>query len=358
MKRTLLTAAVFSVLLSCSPDKKAEKEVADVKNAFILKKQDISKTLDIPAEVLPYEHAEIHAKVDGYVRDVKVDIGERVKKGQVLVVLDAPEVIAQYAEASALHNQAQVRFQNSRDKYSRVQNAARQEGVVAEAELISVQNQMLADSAALASARSATQAWKQMGDYLTIRAPFDGMVTQRSIYTGDFVGNASKNPLLTIERHDKFRIRVNVPESYVNSIPAEETLAFTTEAVKNKTFSAKLTRKSGRIDPDTRTELWEYEYNNQGNELKAGMYAMASLQLNRPEGSFLIPFPAVTTTLEKKFVIRVTQGKAQWVDVREGISQENGIEIFGELSEGDTLLFRATDEIKSGASVTISIQHL
>jgi membrane fusion protein, multidrug efflux system len=366
MKRIFFIPAIAVLLFTASCAREAKNETReskgeaqkaeDVKDAFILEKQEVGLNLDLPAELLAYERAEIHAKVDGYVQSVLADIGDLVKKGQVLARLDAPEMAAQYAEASAKYDEAQAKLLASQDNFERIRRAAQQQGVVAEAELSNAKNRMLGDSAALLSAKSTMEAYGQLQEYLTIRAPFNGQVTTRFVDQGDFTGNAEKSTLFTVENPRKLRLRVHVPESYVSSIPAKETLSFTVDAALNKTFSASLARKSGAISRDTRTELWEYEFDNQSGELKPGMYTMAELHLNRTNNSFVVPLPAVVTSMEKKFVVRIKNGETEWVDVREGISMENGKEVFGDLQEGDTMLVRGTDEIKPGTKVKIKLE--
>lgn len=346
-----LIVPVLLLMFSCTQEKPTEQKEEDIKNAFSLKKQEVSKTMQLPAELLPYEQAEINAKVEGYVQKLQVDIGDQVKKGELLLILDAPEVTAQYAEANAKYQEAEAIYMGSKDKYERIARAAKNQGVIAESEVINTRNRMLADSAAMVSARSTARAYGQLGAYLSIRAPFDGIITKRLVDVGDFVGASGNSTLLTIEHPDKLRLRVHVPESYVNSVPAGDSISFTSESVHDRSFTAKLARKSGSIDRDTRTELWEYEYQNQSGELKPGMYTVATLQLNRPSASFVVPFPAMVTTLERKFVIRVKDGKAEWIDVREGISKADGVEIFGSLNEGDILLVRGSEELKPGTEV-------
>ena len=359
MKKCLIIPAVAFILFisSCSTETKKEVQKAeDSKSAFVLKKQGVSLTLNLPAELLPYEKAEIHAKVDGYVQTVLADIGDKVKKGQVLARLDAPEVIAQSAQASAKFYEFQARFMASQDKYRRIQTASKQQGVISESEVINAKNQMLADSAALNSAKSTEQAFKQLQEYLTIRAPFSGVVTSRTVNSGDLVGKASKSAMFIVETPEKLRLRIYVPESNVGNSPVNDTLQFTVDAMANKTFPAKLSRKSGSINRETRTELWEYEYDNKNGELKPGMYTTVKLNLNRPADTFVVPFSAMVTSLEKRFVIRINNGEADWVDVREGISTKDGKEIFGNLQEGDTILARGSEEIKPRTKLNIKVQ--
>jgi len=358
MKSNIITQVLVLLIFmsSCSQEKEETKKSEDLRNAFILKKQEVSTTLSLPAELLPLDRAEINAKVEGYVQKVLVDIGDVVKKDEVLVLMDAPELAARYAEAGAKYQEAQARFSASLDKYTRIEAVSKQQGFVAEVERVNTKNEMLSDSAALISAKSMVQEYKQMQAYLTIRAPFNGVVSDRFINAGDLVGSSAKAKLLTLVSPDKFRLRVYVPEYYVNSIPSVDLLIFTADAVAGKTFTAKLARKSGSISRETRTELWEYEYQNKDTELKPGMYTMTRLNLSRAFESFVVPYTAVVTTLEKRFVIRIKDDKTEWVDVTEGISQEKGIEIFGNLQEGDILLTRGSDELKQGTTVKIALQ--
>lgn len=355
MNKIIIIPLLFSVFFSCTKEQTEQQKIEDVKNAFILNKQQISKKLMLPAELLPYERSELYAKVGGYVNSISRDIGDKVKKGEVLAILEAPEVAAQYAESSARLQEFEAKYSASSDRYRRIARASGQEGVIADTELISARNQLLADSAATVSAKAAAQAFRQLYSYLTIRSPFDGIITKRTIDPGDYVGQPGSNPLFIVEKPEILRLRVYVPETFVNSIPSSEMIPFTTESVVGQQFSAKLARKSGSIDPATRTELWEYEYDNSQMNLKPGMYAIANLQLHRPESTFVVPHAAVATTLERKFVIRIRNSEVEWVDVRQGIADENGMEIFGNLQEGDTILMRATDELKSGSMVKINL---
>jgi RND family efflux transporter MFP subunit len=204
---------------------------------------------------------------------------------------------------------------------------------------------------------SSANAYKQLQDYLVLRAPFSGVITNRYVDQGDLVGATGTNgPLLVLERVDILRLRVPVPEEFVSGVPADQEIDFTADAALGKNFGARLSRKSGRIDPVTRTEIWEYEFINSADDLKPGMYAMADLRLNREEPSFIVPFTAVVTTLEKRFIVRVRNGRTEWVDVRQGISMGEGLEVFGDLSEGDTILVRGSEEIRPGTELKIKIE--
>ncbi len=348
-------AALAGMLTGChqNPESKAiaKKAGADSVTVFLLTRDTVSKQITFPAELIPLERAEIFAKVSGYVGTLKVDIGDKVSKGQLLAVLEAPEANANYAQANADVQIARSRYLGSLDAYRRIVNAAKVEGTIAAGELEKAKSLMMADSAALNAARSKTIAFAQLKDYLTIRAPFNGVVTQRNVDPGTLVSAANPTPMLVVENISTLRLRVPVPESYTAANTETGSITFTVDAQPEVTYQAKLSRKAGALTLADRTETWEFLFQNNHLQLKSGMFATAVLNLGRKSPTFLVPAAAVATNLEKRFVIRLKDGKTEWVDVRNGINLGDRLEIFGQLSAGDTLLARATDEIKAGSSL-------
>lgn len=324
------------------------KPAVDSVPVFLLEKQPVNKQISFPAELIPYERAEIYAKVSGYIKSLKADLGDHVQKGQVLAILDAPEMIANYAQAKADVQAARSRYLGMLDAYRRIVNASKVPGTIATGELEKAKSAMQSDSASLEAFSSKLNAYGQLRDYLTIRSPFNGIVTQRNVDPGTLVAAGNAKPLLVVENNSTLRLRVPVPETYSAAIPDTSFIHFTVDAQPGITYTATLSRKSGALNLANRTETWEYMYQNTGGQLKSGMFASALLKLGRKAPSFLVPAPAVATNLEKRFIIRLKDGRAEWVDVRSGISLTDKTEIFGELAAGDTLLARASDEIKPG----------
>jgi membrane fusion protein, multidrug efflux system len=350
---------LFSIaaLAGCSDKKNLTGTtiVVDSVEVFTLKKESVTKTLSLPAELHPWERAALYAKVTSYVRELKVDIGSRVKKNDILVILDAPEVTANYARSSADLMAAQSRYNTSLDTYKRMVNAARERGTVSDSELERARNQMVTDSATHEAAKSGANAYAQLKNYLIIRAAFDGVITQRNVDPGTLVGTGSE-PLLVLENLNKLRVRVAIPETYTPAVPASTSILFTVDAEPSKKYAATLARKSNQIDTKTRTELWEFEVINANQELKSGMYGNANFILHRSEPSFAVPYTALVTNLERNFVILVRDGMTEWIDVRNGISMKDKVEIFGDLNAGDHLVSRANDEIKAGQKVIATIK--
>mgnify|MGYP002072548682 CR=1 FL=1 len=355
MRKYISLFGAVLLLAACQEKKKAPAggtgaAVTDTVPVFILSSMDVSKSIELPAELQPLEVAQLTPKVEGYVKQMRVDIGDRVRKGQVLAVLNAPELMARSAEYQSAISAARSKYLASKDMYDRLHRAslAPTAGIVAPVDLERSRNLQQADSAAYESAKSLARSYRQVADYLVITAPFNGIVTARTADPGSLVNQAT--PLLTVQNTEVLRLRVAVPELYVSTGAGTKTVSFRVQSNPNKSFAATLARKSGAIDPKNRTETWEYRFLNTGNELKAGSFAYVNLNLERSGPSFVAPPSAIATNQERKFVIAVKNGLAEWMDVRQGMSTEKGIEIFGALQEGDTLVQRATDERKVGSA--------
>ncbi|MGA0560597.1 efflux RND transporter periplasmic adaptor subunit [Larkinella sp. VNQ87] len=342
-------------LLGCNapstntPTTSASPSRPDSVPVLVLKSESVQKEVTLPAELLPLERVQLFAKVPGYLRRISVDIGSRVRQGQVLAVVDAPELVARVAETEANVQTALVRYQNSQDLYRRLSAARQGAGAVSVREVEAARNQMRADSAGWTAAQQILRAQRDQQAYLTITAPFSGIVTRRTVDPGALVGTTQS--ILEIENNAILRLRVSIPEALTGSRLPSQQLAFQVKAFPGRTFSGTLFRKAETIDPQTRTELWEFRVNNPSGELKAGMFADAKLGLNRAGSSFLVPPSAVVTSQERKFVIRVKNGKTEWVDVSTGFGVGDKQEVFGALAEQDTVLKSANEERKPDQTV-------
>jgi membrane fusion protein (multidrug efflux system) len=328
-----------------------DRSVVDTVKVFLLKADSVKKSLSLPGELSPLENAAIRAKVQGYIRKLNVDIGSKVRKGQVLAVIDAPEIGTRVQELNQRVEAAKAKYQSSKDYFDRIDKASHADGVVAPSEWQRTKNQMLGDSSEYRAALLAAASLRQTGDYLTIVAPFSGTISKRNIVVGSFVGNAGDTPLFELEDNSLLRLRVAVPEAYSSALLAGNAGELVTRSLPDKKFKAVLKRKSGIIDPATRTEVWEFEVPNTGEELKAGGYADVKMLFLRGKPSFIVPGSAVVTTLEKRFVIRVAGGVTNWVDVRPGFNMSDRSEVFGDLKAGDTLVVKGNEELKAGTRV-------
>jgi len=356
IKYILLIPVCLLIACGGNPTEKAvpqgpsEKPVVKL---IALKLEPVSSKLSLTGEIIPYDLANIYARTPGYVKEVKVDIGSKVSKGQILCILDAPELNASQAQSQSNSMGAKAKYETSRTTYLRLLKAAQTPGAVADNELDIARNQMRTDSSVYQASRSATQANKAIEDYLIIRSPFNGVVTTRNIFKGDFVDNTGKTLLFRIEDNSSLRVDVAVPEAFNSTTLKGNEASFSVSANPGQVFKAKLARKSDAIDPQTRSETWELTFPNPNGVLKAGMFAQIMLPVSRPKDGFLVPFKAVVTTQERKFVIKLVDGKTKWVDVKTGFTTKDKTEIAGDLKPGDQIIAQAHEEIKEGITVQV-----
>ncbi len=350
-------AMLAGIMASCnqSPEAASKKEAPknDSVKVLVLSMDSVKKIISLPGELLPYENAQIRAKIQGYIRDLKVDIGSKVNKGQVLALIDAPEVDTRLLELNEKVKAALARYHSSKDYFDRIALASKSDGVIAPLELEKIKNQMMADSSEYNAAVLAAKSYRQVGNYLAILAPYSGTITSRNVVVGSFVGNPSDKPLFELENNGKLRLQVAVPEVYTNAALFNNAGELTTRSVPDKKFKATLVRKSGSIANETRSELWEFEIPNTTGELKAGSYADVKLSFIRNSQSLTAPVSAIVTTQERKFVIKVTGNTTHWVDIRTGFNMGDKQELFGDIKAGDTLVAKASEELKDGTKVIL-----
>jgi RND family efflux transporter MFP subunit len=360
--RTLAAIFLFAAATACNPNQQNtvfQKEEAkpDSVKCFIVKTDSVQKTISLPGDLFPNENIQIRAKVQGYIKKLNVDIGSVVLKGQVLALIDAPEINTHVEELNEKVKAAKARYLSSKDYYDRIYNASQTDGVVAGNELEHTRNQMIVDSSEYNAAVFAASSYKQIGNYLAIIAPANGIITKRNIDVGSFVGNTNEKPLFELDDNATLRLRVSIPEIYTGAILLGNTGDLTTRSFPDKKFKAQLVRKSGSIDNETRSEIWEFEVPNSNHQLLPGSYSDVKLHFVRPQKSFVVPTSAAVTTLERKFVIRVSNDTMKWIDVRAGFNIGDKQEVFGDLNEGDTLVLKSNEELKEGKKVIAAIQN-
>jgi RND family efflux transporter MFP subunit len=325
----------------------------------------VERTIALPGEFLAWQSVAIRAKVAGYVERMLVDRGSAVKQGQLLAELSAPEIAAQIAEAQsriglarADSAQAEAQLAASQATYERMKKAAETPGAIAGNEMIQVEKQVQAAQALVNSRREATRAAEaalrslmDISGYLRITAPFDGVITDRLVHPGALVKPDSEPPLVILQQISRLRLVVAVPEQYVGNVVQGRRVAFTVPAHPERVYTGAIARLAHALDEKTRTMSVELDVANRDGSLSPGMYPTVQWPAGSRGPRLLAPQTAVVTTSERMFVIRVANGKAEWVDVRKGAPVGDNVEIFGPLSPGDMIIRRATDEIHDGARV-------
>jgi membrane fusion protein (multidrug efflux system) len=302
--------------------------------------QKLSTTDHLPAELTAFQAVAIYPRVSGFVEEIPVDRGSVVRRGQLLARLSAPELIAQRAEA-------QAKMSADRATYQRLKDAANTPGAVAKNEIELAEDRLKAE---LEHVRSL----KTMEHYLTITAPFDGIITERDVHPGALVGPPSSSgarPVVRIEEDDHLRLTVAVPEADADGIRQGATAEFTVSSWPGQGFIGTIARISHSVDERTRTMPVELDVDNRDGKLAPGMFAEVQWPVHRDLATLFVPGSAVVETMEATFVEVVRDDRVRRVPVKRGRMQDDLVEVFGKLREGDLVAAHGSEELADGTRV-------
>lgn len=351
----------------------------------VVKRRPISNQLSIAGEFLPYQNVQIHAKVAGYIKKINVDIGDRVKQGEVLAVLEIPELVAQVDEATASVHHAEEEIQRAESDVSRAQadnvalhaNAVRlintdktRPGLIAQQELDDATAKDRASQAQVDAAKSALAAAKQqlavakanyahysaLSDYAKITAPYDGVVTWRYSDTGALVQAGTSTttglPVVTLAQINVLRLRIPVPESLAAKVHDGDIADVAVQAT-GEHFTGKVTRFTDSLDPSTRTEQVEIDVPNSDYHLQPGMYADVTLSANARADALTVPIQAIMRGDNNTSVLVVdANDHVHTRAVQLGIESPTHVQIVSGLQEGERVIIGNLGSYQPGELVT------
>lgn len=367
--------------------KTAQQEFLDV-DTVLVTAQQLRRTVRIPSELAAFRNVDIYPKVQGFVRTMNVDRGSLVKKGQVLVEVVAPELEANYRESEAKFEAAQSSLLETQSKiasliaqkeeaearlgandanYKRILVAAKTQGAIAPADIETAEKKVQGDQAKVRSAEqmvNATQAalvaekdkvraakqalnsMREMKGYLTVRAPFDGVITERNVHEGSLVSSSPSNPpMLKIEQISPLRLIVPVPENAIAGLVNGSQMQFTTSAFVGKTFSGTVSRISHELDRKTRSMLVELDVPNKNKELEPGMYAEVIWHMERPYQTLFVPAAAILSREDKTHVAVVRGEEVELIQIARGQPMGKLVEVVGQVKAGDEVVISPSSDL-------------
>ena len=344
----------------------------------------LSKQLDVAGELIPYQEVELHAKVSGYIQHIYVDIGDHVRKGQVLAVLDIPELQAQVegAKAGVLRSQqdvlrarsavarAQADFEALHSAYLRLKQAsAARPGLIAQQELDNAQAKdsaaaaqvdaakadLSASQQALSVAKDESLHYESLADYAHITAPYSGVVTWRYADTGALVqagtSSAAAQPVVKLAQTDVLRLRLPVPEALADYVHVGDPAKILIEAT-GQHLTGKVIRTTGALDLATRSLQVEIDLNNADNKLLPDMYAEVTLNIRRGGTGLTLPVQAVNQIASPPFALVVNaQGRIEKRVLRLGVQTPSRVEVLSGLSDGDRVVAANLSSYTPGEAV-------
>lgn len=382
-----LAVAAAIGLASCSGNQSRAQASGAVVTVGVTRvvKKSLGRELTLSSELVPFQEIDVYAKESGYIQKLMVDYGAHVKTGQVMAILEIPELQAQLEEDQAgiknatnqvtrtQHELAryQAQYKALHLEYTRLNDVFQsQPGIVAQQEVDDAQGKDLAASsqvdagqAALEAAQSELAATKAklvhdqtLFDYSKITAPFSGIVTERYANLGTLMqaGTGSSTqamPLVKLSEDDLFRLVIPVPEAYVRYIRIGDPVNVRVPSL-NRTFPGKVARFSVDVRSDTRTMHTEVDVANPQRVLLPGLYADAELNLDRKDNIPCVPVQALSHRGEKTSVFVIgPDGTIEQRDVQVGLETSSDAEIVSGLNEGEQVVVSDRGSLKVGQKV-------
>jgi RND family efflux transporter MFP subunit len=371
---------------AADPEHAVDDTAARVPAAVVhVERHTVGSTLTIAGEFKPFQDVDVHAKVAGYIRKIYVDVGDHVKAGQTLAVLEVPELAAQLTGADAAVRAAEEQIRRAQgdlqravsahaaahSAYTRLKQAAdARAGLVAQQEVDDAQAKDLGSEGQQASAQAELSAAEQqlevaqanrkqsaaMSGYTQIAAPFAGVITNRFADTGALVaaGTSSSTqaiPVVRLAQVSVLRLVLPVSESVAGQIRLGDTVNVRVQAL-DRDIQGKVCRFADSLDVQTRTMVTEIDVENRDGRLMPGMYTETKLALREKKNVLTIPLEAVARNGDDATALMVTaQNKIEERHVRLGVEDNERVEVLSGLSEGDRVVIGNRSQFRAGQTV-------
>jgi RND family efflux transporter MFP subunit len=319
-------------------------------------REDLFRQISVPAEFRPYTEVELHAKVTGYVKTMKVDIGDRVKAGELLALLEVPELTDDLNHAIAVRQRAEADYRDAHLAYTRLL-AVNQDhpNLIAQQDLDTAEARDATAQGSLAAARSDVGKYQTMVDYTRITAPFAGVITKRYADPGSLIqagtaSNAQAMPLLRVSDNALLRLDFPVSVDYVRGIRIDAPVSVRVDSLGGRTLEGRIARFSDRVDDSTRTMIAEMEVPNTSLEVVPGMYATVILKVDERPHALAIPIEALAPGGRSVLVVDAAH-EVQERPVQLGLETPARYEVLAGLKEGDLVMLGNPAQLVPGQKV-------
>lgn len=382
----MLAAGAGSCSRSAAPveAKIVETDSVVVVPAVRVSRASIASKTVLTAEFQPFQEVDVMAKVAGYVRSIKVDLGDHVREGQVLAELEAPEMTDEVSKAAAVVEQTGAEIAAARDELQRAESAhqishlsstrlqeaakreaglipqqeldeARSRDLVAEAQVASAKSRLLVEENRTRVARAEETRVRTMRNYVTVTAPFSGVVTKRYANSGSMIqaGTASQSqamPVVRISQVSTLRLSLPVPESMASAIRVGQPVDVKAISL-GRSFEGRVARFAARVDPSTRTMITEVDVKNSAGMILPGLYVEVSLQAKKRGDVLSVPLDALERSGNNVRAYKVVNGMIAIVPVQIGLEDATRAEILSGLQDADLVVTGRRAGLNAGDKV-------
>jgi len=312
--------------------------------------------LTLPSTLQPLMEAPIYARTNGYVKRWLVDIGTKVRTGQLLAEIETPEVDRELKQAVANMGQVKANLDLARTTAERWQLLLKDKAV-SQQEVDEKTGALAARQADLAAAEASVQRQQELKGFQHVVAPFDGTITARNVEIGQLITAGSNNPnswLYKLSKIGTLRLYVNVPQTHVRlvqvGIPADVVL----REYPGKVFPGKVLRTAGALDAQSKTLLTEVQVPNDKGELLAGMYAQVRFKLSQAEPTIILPSNTLIVRADGPQVAAVENNTVKMRKIVLGRDFGQQIEVIAGLNENELVVTNPPDSVHEGAQVKVA----
>jgi RND family efflux transporter MFP subunit len=319
-------------------------------------REDLSTQVEIPAEFRAYVDVDLHAKVSGYLQKINVDFGDLVKAGQLLAVLEVPELKAELDASIAAEQRTEADYKDAHLIYQRILGINKENpNLIAQQDIDNAEARDHATAAAVGTAKADVEKYQTLFGYTQVNAPFDGVITWRYVDPGALIqsGTSSGMAKPIVRVSDNCHLRLDFPVSVddVQYIKGGSKVDARVESLGNKVYTGVITRFTHKVSDDTRTMTTESEFLNPNLELTPGMYARVVLKLQERPSTLAVPTEAVSSGPNPTVYLVNANNEIQERAVKLGIETPTRWEILAGLSEGDKVVIGNRSEFHPGEKV-------
>jgi RND family efflux transporter MFP subunit len=315
-----------------------------------------SQELVLPGNMQAYTDSPIYARTNGYLKKWYFDIGAHVKQGQLLAVIESPEMDKQLVQAKADVATAEANAKNAQIQSARYQDLLKSNAVSAQ-DTDTFTTAAASTSTQVQSAVANVQRLEQLVGFENVYAPFDGTLTVRNVDVGALInagaGNTPSSELFHLAAESVLRVYVNVPQVYSVSTVPGVTATLTLTELPGRTFTGKIVRTSKAIDLNSRTLLVEVDVDNRKGELFPGAYTQVHFKLNNAHPTMIVPVSALMFRSEGLRVAVIENDKAKLVPITIGRDDGRTVEVIQGLNDSDEVLQNPPDSLIDGETVNV-----
>jgi len=342
------------------------KDLKVIVNVVYPKRETTGGDLVLPGDVRPLQQTSIFPRSSGYLKKLLVDIGDKVKAGQLLAEIEAPEIDAQLLQASASvmqANAAVVKSQNDYDlaktTYDRYQSFGKSGGVTQQQideklnALTQAKSARENANAALAASQADVQRLQAVQGFQKITAPFDGTITARNYDVGALLSSSTATPMFDLAQTETLRVFVNVPQTSATLVKVGQTAELAVSNYPKRLFEGKVTRSADSLDPTTRTIKFEVTFPNKDGLLYAGMYGQIIFHLKPVDPPLIVPTSALVFNAQGLRLATVKDGKVAFKTVSVGRDFGTELEILQGIAENEQVVANPGERLRDGVDVQI-----